>query len=128
VTAIPKPEKRPKRRGHRSPVTDELRAEVFARDGFRCLAPIIGDANTTDCRGPYGNWAVVTEWNGRKLYDLSALTIEHVHFQPMLGRRAVSDKEHCLTLCWLHNTQGWASMNKEREREYLRSLYGEIAA
>lgn len=131
IEPIAKPAPRPKRRGHRDPVTEELRAEVFARDEFRCMAPILAAQRgelADACKGRYGQRAVIGKFYGDPLYDLSALTFEHVHMQPMLGRRAPSDREHGLTLCWHHNTNGWASTHKEWEREYLRSLYGDIAA
>jgi hypothetical protein len=128
---IPKPTPRRKRRGHRDPVTTELRAEVFERDGFRCVASLLALRHgepIDECRGQYGQRAMLGTYDGASLYDLSALTFEHVHMQPMTGRRAPSDKEHGLTLCWHHNVNGWASSHKEWERQYLRSLYGDIAA
>ena len=128
---IPKPPPRRKRRGHKDPVTPELRSEVFSRDGYRCLAPMLAyrhRQSIDDCKGPYGGSASLGRHGNRGPYDSAALTIEHVHMQPMLGRRAPSDPQHTLTLCAHHNVNGWASMHKEWEREYLRDLYGEIAA
>ncbi len=116
----------------RDPVTSELRNAVFERDGFRCLAPILAaqhDQPIDDCKGQYGQRAFLGAFDGTPLYDLSALTYEHVtEYAAMGGKRAPARIERALTLCWHHNTQGWAQSHKRWEREYLRELYAEAVA
>lgn len=93
-------ELRSKRR--KSDVPDWLFGYLLARDGG-CLAPRLGAADP--CSG--------------------RLTIEHVKFESMTGKRAPSDKFHTLILCLGHNT-GWAllSASKAAEREYLERVEG----
>lgn len=51
------------------------------------------------------------------------LTIEHVKFEAMTGKRAPSDKYHCLIACMAHNL-GWCltTAAKDAERDYLRRV------
>lgn len=49
-------------------------------------------------------------------------TLEHVHDHAMMGKRAPSDKHHCLRLCWGANVNGWASAHKNEERAYLAEV------
>ena len=93
-------ELRSKRR--KSDVPDWLFGYLLARDGG-CKAPALGA--TDPCFG--------------------RLTIEHVKFESMVGKRAPSDKWHTLILCLSHNT-GWAllSASKAAEREYLSRVEG----
>ena len=86
----------------KSDVPDWLFGYLLARDGG-CKGPALGA--TDPCFG--------------------RLTIEHVKFESMTGRRAPSDKFHTLILCLGHNT-GWAllSASKAVEREYLSRVEG----
>lgn len=81
------------------------------------------------CKGQYGQRAYIGAFDGTPLYDLSALTYEHVtEHAAMGGKRAPSDMRHALTLCYWHNVGGWAQSHKRWEREYLRELYAESVA
>lgn len=93
---------KPWRRAESDKVTEDLANYIYARDNMTCLAPILAAAHDQP----------VDPCDGR-------LTIEHVHTEPTMGKRAKSDKWHCLLLCFHHNVDGWASMHKDWEREYL---------
>lgn len=56
------------------------------------------------------------------------LTIEHVKTEPMMGKRAPSDKFHTVLACMGHNL-GWCltTAAKDAERAYLRRVEGEAA-
>lgn len=97
---VRKSELKSKRR--KSDVPDWLFGYLLARDKT-CLAPRLGA--TDPCFG--------------------RLTIEHVKFESMTGKRAPSDKFHTLLLCLGHNT-GWALLaaSKAAEREYLSRVEG----
>jgi hypothetical protein len=95
---------RPKRRPHADPVTPELRMTILKRDKG-CLAPVLSPAASGPCWGP--------------------LTLDHVKDQPMMGKRAPSDEQHLVTLCYGHHVEtGWATSNRPLLRWYLRRLYG----
>jgi len=81
----------------RDPVTPELREAVFRRD-MGCIAPFI-----------------------EKTIDLCSgrLTLDHVKDQPMMGKRAPSDMEHLVTVCWHHHLDGWATAHRPELRAYL---------
>ena len=81
---------------HRDPVTPELRLAVFRRDGS-CVAPRLG---ATDwCAGP--------------------LTLDHVKEQPMMGKRAPSDRAHLVSICRHHHLDGWATAHRPELRAYI---------
>jgi len=82
----------------RDPVTSEVRQSVLYRDGWKCVAPILGATDL--CAG--------------------RLTLDHVKDQPMIGRRAPSDEQHLVTLCWHHHLDGWATSHRPELRSYLR--------
>ena len=126
-----KPTPKPKRRGHRDPVTQDLYDATMYRDAMRCMAPILAeqhDESIDACAGPAGMPAVRFVGIDGPVYDLRALTIEHVKFESRMGRRAESRPDRVLVLCWHHNVDGWANTHKDWERDYLRSLYPEVAA
>lgn len=105
---------------HRDPVTPELREEVLRLDSFRCVARIISPPQTLDvCKNRWGE-AVIT--SGR--YPASALTLDHVRDQPMMGKRAPSDVRHLVTLCWHHHLDGWATAHRPELRQYLANRAG----
>ena len=56
------------------------------------------------------------------------MTIEHVKSEPMMGKRAPSDKYHTVLACMGHNL-GWCltSEAKDRERDYLLRVEGKAA-
>lgn len=101
-------------------VTPELRDEVFGLDGYRCVAPRLGAAEL--CRNRWGAPIIAT---GRM--PLSALTLDHVKTQPMMGKRAPSDVKHLVTLCWHHHLDGWATANRPALREYIAVRSGAAA-
>lgn len=128
---LAKPQPKPKRRGHADPVTPELYDGTMQRDGYRCMAPVLADQHDAvidACAGPAGMRAVLYVTVDGPVYDLRALTIEHVKLESRMGRRAESRPDRVLVLCWHHNVDGWANTHKDWERDYLRSLYPAVAA
>jgi hypothetical protein len=95
-----------KRRGHKDPVSPELRAAVLERDGGECQAFWV--AKLADL--PYEG-----ECSGQ-------LTLDHVRDQPMAGKRAPSDMAHLVTLCWHHHLDGWATSHRPELRDYLKTF------
>lgn len=81
----------------RDRVTIETAALVFQRDKG-CVAVELGE------------WA--GSCNGR-------LTLDHVRDQPMMGKRAPSDLQHLVALCWHHHLDGWATSHRPELRAYL---------
>lgn len=99
----------------RDPVTFALREAVIARDGYRCVAPVI-DATAGECRSAFGD---AMEYAGG--YRVTHLELDHVKDEPRMGRRAESDAAHLVTLCpWHHRDSGWATSRRGMLREYLR--------
>jgi hypothetical protein len=93
-----------------SRVSKEMAAAVFTRDGYACVAPLLG-GSSMDC------------WGRNRL--------EHVQDgYGRMGLRAKSDMAHLATLCEGHTEPGmrggyvWCTdaRNRERLREYLRSF------
>ena len=96
-----------------------LRQEVFHRDEWRCLAPLLDPTVTAyDCMGPFQIPALLAPG----VYRVDSLTLEHVHEEP--GMRRVHRKDHCITLCWYHNVEGWSQSHRTEENEHLDNLYG----
>lgn len=103
----------------KDPVTPELREEVFAMDGQRCVARRI-DPTVSICRN---RWGAPIISSGKQ--PKSALTLDHVKDQPMMGKRAPSDARHLVTLCWEHHINtGWATSHRPELREYLANRHG----
>lgn len=111
VTAAPKPTRRPRRRGHRDPVTTDLYHYIVARDGYECVAPSLGAPDRCANR-----WGRTWPPGG---FTSNDLTLDHVRDQPMTGKRAPSDARHLVTLCWHHHLDGWATANRLVLRDYL---------
>lgn len=82
-------------------VSPALRLEVLERDGG-CIAWRLGGSRL-DCAG--------------------RLTLDHVKDQPRMGKRAPSDLQHLVTLCWHHHLDGWATSHRPDLRAYLAALY-----
>lgn len=102
------------RRGpHKDPVTPAVRYEVFARDGWRCIAPRIDRNKLNPCGGE--------------------LTLDHVKTTLRFGRRAESDPRHLVTVCDNHSERGaragfqWNTANRDLERAWLAQFYPEDA-
>lgn len=90
---------RPPARAESDKVSGDLYAYVMLRDG-ECVARKIDPEHV--CSG--------------------TATIEHVNDHAMMGKRAPSDRKHCLRLCLGANINGWASAHKNEERAYLRAV------
>jgi hypothetical protein len=83
----------------RDPVTAELRESVLLRDRG-CVASRVCDCiASSNCDG--------------------RLTLDHVKSEPRLGKRAPSDLEHLVVLCWHHHLDGWATAHRPELRAYL---------
>lgn len=81
------------------PVTPALRLAVFERDRG-CVAPRLGAIDS--CAG--------------------RLTLDHVKDQPRMGKRAPSDLEHLVSLCYRHHLDGWATSHRPELRKYLQEV------
>lgn len=145
MTAAPKPLREPRtirqslrrtrmtpwRRPEADKVSPELRMQVFERDSFRCVAPLLAaqhDAPIDPCKGQYGQRAIVIVTTEGPIYDLSVLTYEHVIEHPGIGQgRGEPRLERAATLCFHHNVGGWAGAHKRWLRAYLADLYGAVA-
>lgn len=99
------------------PVTDAVAGAVLRRDGFACVAPSLG-ASSRECRDQWGERAVVS--TVPFIYRRAALTLDHVRDEPMMGKRAPSDVQHLVTLCWWHHLEGWATSHRPDLRQYLK--------
>lgn len=97
-----------RRKPRRDPVSPELREYVLDRDKG-CLAAKTDDTHV--CKDQWGN-----KHSG---WDRSRLTLDHVHDHAKMGRRAPSDPQHLVALCWDANVNGWASAHRSEERAYL---------
>lgn len=111
-------------------VTPEIRGQVFARDEYRCMAPIIAAKydlrSPTPCAGKFGRPAVLYVTTDGPVYDERALTYEHVREHAAIGGpKPEPSLRWALTLCWHHNVDGWAQANKRHERAFLAELYGD---
>ena len=88
------------------PVTPEVAAAVYARDGG-CVAPRLG-GSSMDC-------------DGRD-------TLDHVKDQPRMGKRAPSDVDHLVVMCERHHLwNGWATAHRPELRAYLASFREDVA-
>lgn len=97
-----------KRKPHKDPVTAEMRTKILERDGWTCVAPLLGASS--EC---------ADRWGSRNNDDL---TLDHVRQHAMMGKRAPSDERHLVTLCWHHHLNGWATAHRELLREYLNRI------
>jgi hypothetical protein len=86
-------------RAHRDPVTPQLREAVLRRDGGCVASRACSCIASGNCSG--------------------RLTLDHVKDQPMMGKRAPSDRRHLVTLCWHHHLDGWATAHRPELRAYL---------
>lgn len=111
--AFPKPAPEPKQRGHKDPVTPEMRRRVFARDQ-RCVATL------REMEFPH---LCATQWGDtHSSTDLEKMTLEHVHEDyGKTGVRAKSDMDHLVTLCgFAALVSGWNLANKDKLRKYIK--------
>lgn len=86
----------------KDPVTPDLYQSILRRDG-RCVAPTVDPNQSGTCSG--------------------RLTLDHVKDQPMMGKRAPSDRRHLVTLCEKHHLwTSWATSNRPGLRRYLADV------
>lgn len=109
--------RKPVRPWRRSPAdyTDAAeRAYVVARDG--CTAAALGAPDR--CRDTFGNL-----FDPRRRPDL--LEVDHIRDEPMMGKRAPSDRRHMAAACPHHHRLGnppWMTSNRDKVRSYLRTV------
>ncbi len=103
-------------------VTPELREEVFRLDGYRCVARIVAPQIGERLDPCQNRWGAVMVASGR--LPVSALTLDHVKDEPMMGKRAPSDERHLVSLCWHHHLDGWATAHRPELRAYLANRSG----
>jgi hypothetical protein len=107
---FPKPTRKPRRHGHDDPVTADVRSSVLARDGG-CVAALLDPGHV--CRDRWG-WPHTP-------HRVELMTLDHVQeAYGRMGRRAPSDPDHLVTLCWHAHLDGWATANRPTLREHLR--------
>jgi hypothetical protein len=104
----------------RRPLPADLRARIYERDDWRCVAPKLGAEDA--CRDFSGHIIVWPPRSGIVGYIAHCLTLDHVKDQPMLGKRAPDDAEHLATLCWHHHLEGWATAHRPELRTYLAEV------
>lgn len=102
-----------RRTRRRDPVTPELRAAVFARDG----ACVLSKRNRMHvCHDQWGRWHASN--------DVGRLSLEHVKSQLRAGQRAESDMAHLVALCHGANVAVPSKDERAWMREYLESANG----
>lgn len=92
------------------PVTPEVRDAVLRRDG-RCVAAILEPMHH-ECRDMWGT--------PHRPDSLWKLTLEHVKDELRAGKRAPSDPEHLVALCYGANVGVPSKELRAKLREYLR--------
>ena len=97
-----------RRRRVSDPVTPEVRAAVFARDG-ECLLHKVDPEHA--CRDAWGN--------PHSPYEVERCSVEHVKDQPRMGKRAPSDASHLVALCHAANVAVPSKAAREFFRAYL---------
>lgn len=95
----------------KDPVTPSLHAAVLRRDRGCVLAHL---ESAHECRDVWGV--------PHRSDDLAKLSIEHVKSEPMMGRRAPSDLQHLVALCYAANVGVPSKEQREQFREYLASF------
>lgn len=83
-------------------VSEELYRLVMERDK-ECTARRLDYGQSGKCWGP--------------------LTLDHVKWQPRMGKRAESDYFHLVVLCYYHHLgSSWATSHRRIQRAYLEAL------
>lgn len=95
----------------RDPVTPTVREEVLRRDG-RCFLFRLDTSHV--CRDTWGT--------PHSPFDLSLLTVDHVKDEPRMGRRATSDPQHLVAMCYGGNVGVPSKTVRQAEREYLKAV------
>jgi hypothetical protein len=99
------------------PVTSEIRSAVLLRDGA-CAAWLIDRSHV--CRDAYG-----TPHDPRRL---AVLSIEHIKDELRMGKRAPSDLEHLVALCYGANVGVPSKELRVELRAYLATVADPHAA
>lgn len=89
----------------------DLRSIVLVRDG-ECVEHKRNPRHA--CHDVWGNL--------HGPHALERLTVEHVKPELAMGKRAPSEPEHCIALCWQVNSQPPSKEQREWYREYLADL------
>lgn len=112
---ISKPSKKPKRRGHRDPVTKELRFRVLFRDGECVMHKLDPD------HACYDKWGAAMSH-----YELDKLELDHLD-NAGLGKRGPSHETNLVSLCpqahalKTNHAKTWRPLLAQ----YLERLYGD---
>jgi len=109
-------------RGHKDPVTPELRQAVILRDIEQwALRPDRTEMTMPGCVAAFLDPNTSGPCWGR-------LTLDHIKDEQRMGKRAPSDASHLVTLCQGHTEDGaragaqWNTAHRPLLRWYLRSL------
>lgn len=107
----------------KDPVVKDVAREVLRRDNYECVAPKIARENLEEidrCQAKWGQPLLGSVDDGTAV---GYLTLDHVRDHPMMGKRAPSDIQHLVTLCYHHHLDGWATAHRPELRAYLASFY-----
>jgi hypothetical protein len=99
------------------PVTPDLHDEVLRADRYRCVARVVCEISGQPLDPCGGRWHGQDSFAER--LPAAYLTLDHVKDQPRMGRRAPSDRQHLVSLCWHHHLDGWATAHRPELRAYL---------
>lgn len=105
-----------KRKPQPDPVTTETRATVLARDARQAGGCVAAWLETDHgCRNAWG----YPHLPG----DLAQLTLDHIQSGGgRMGKRAPSDPDHLVSLCYSAHLGGWATAHRRALRLYLAGL------
>lgn len=107
------------------PVSPELHEKVLRRDKC-CFLFRLAVGEQVGMADPPPPHKCMNQWGQpHSAYDLSQLTVDHVHLHAggTRGKRAPDDEQHLVAMCAKGNIDGPSRAVREAEREYLRSLY-----
>lgn len=72
----------------------------------------------------FGNPCLAPALDPLALVCHGRITLDHIKFALMMGRKAPDDEYHLVSLCWHHHLDGWATAHRPLLRDYLIRVYG----